>query len=813
MQDEYSMESNDADSEWPLTQGGWLSYGESQEQIPLEQVPDPEREPDLRDDQEWGSDHGLDMNHNLGLEMEGELEDELGDELEDELDQELDNESQVQQDPPRSKMANASKAESTRGHLLPVFFQARSNTENIESFRKLHMEGLGQLLRRLLVRRELQTATSIFELLFDSKDTSEEFIWKIGLEFLYSMDMYDEQVFGFLSWLFSKTRFHVSHVTVAPYNKDPLIQGYAGIVKMLLLEKAKNGSSRLPWRIYARCSKKEEGLQLGPSIKDFNLNPQERDPFDIPSSMAWNEEHAARLSDSEGDWGLESLDEGEPSSRENDELLRSLIEVPLREVCGWTMDGIDDDNAVADNPDGRSPFQAPVSQSIAPDRLKQDAINHLEKSLELEPKNDEFLLALVDVRLGFLDYSNPELFQSIDMTPELQEAIVGTKTYLRKHLRRYESLKALHILASLEAITGSQEERITLLHEILWRDPAASTDDVVKPLIQYYWQQLTPEEARLVAAIEATDYDDSDDDDGSDSHSSHTNENQGNNDGSNSNRRRRHRQNMTYEDEDRELSEFEALLDEHGWDGPSAPLLMDILDKLSFLGRDKRMGKFEGQDRFYAFWGENGAHGCETQRRHFAWPGKMNAPDTTQEEVDAERAAAAAAATAEEGGEDQARMDKTRKEKRGGGVVSPRREPPQFEPQSIDLALMSGPMVKDTRILQLLHPTKGRDTGFHQYDDDDDDDDDDADSENAEDDEDGDEGFDPELLESSTKIATLKIIRKLNLHQPPVEPFRPILEILLRRAEFGTSKTIRAFMANAFETAKNRKIPHGAVIV
>ncbi|KAF9973691.1 hypothetical protein BGZ73_003024 [Actinomortierella ambigua] len=776
------MESDDAESDWPLTQGGWLSYGQSQEQVPVEQVADPVQEEAPDPDQAWAdSDTDLDREHGTEQELDGPV----------------DEASQEQQTSQRSRKSGASKTESTRGHLLPVFFQAPKETENLESFRKLHMEGLGQLLRRLLVRRDLQTASEIFEVLFDAKDTSEEFIWKIGLEFLYSMNMYDEQVHKFLSWLFSKSRYHKqaillelvlyqlrcgeieeaelslrAHVTVVPYDKDPLIQGYAGLVKMLLLEKAIAGASRIPWRIYTRWNPNASGHVA--ENQDLHFIPWRRDPVQNLGAMTWNNQRPSELPEGADEWTMDNLDEGEALTWDNDELIRRLIDVPLRNTYSWTMEGLDGNDDVSDSANDRPPRRPPQSQSTAPDRLKQDAINHLEKSLELEPANDEFLQALVDVRLEFFDFSHFDPSHPPNISPELQEAIVETKIFLRKHLRRNESLKALHILASLEAIVGSKEERIRLLQEILWRDPGASTDDVVKPLIQYYWQQLSPEEAQLVAEIEGEDDTDGEDDHNSDGDNTTTTtvtkrSLASGGDSGNKDLYLRRRNNMTFEEENREIAEFEVLLDEYGLDDPYSPYLLDVVENLAFLGRDKNMGKFEGPDRLYEFSDETGEGIYETKRRFFAWPGRMMIPDKEDRE-DEERSQ-----------ENMAEKDKKKTKQRPLSMTE-LSVPPHLTSQSMERSLTGGVVVEQIQLRQLRPLSKEEDLSFHQHSGHNED----SDSEDAdEDDDDGEEGSDPELLVPGTDIGTVRILQKLNRHQPPVEPFRPILEMLLRRAEFG----------------------------
>ncbi|KAG0231236.1 hypothetical protein BGW42_000391 [Actinomortierella wolfii] len=473
------------------------------------------------------------------------------------------------------------------------------------------------------------------------------------------------------------------------------------------------------------------------------------------------------------------------------------MDVPLRKPDVWNMKDAEEYEELRNDPINYLHDNATLSQSAALERLRQDAINFLERSLELEPSNDEFLQALVDLRLEFLDYRNFGRSQISKITPELQEAIVDTKAYLRKHLLRHPSLKALHILSSLEAIVGSKEERIMILQEILEQDPGASSERVVQPLVQYYWQQLTPDEAELVAEIERTN----DDNDGD---GSHRDDHGSSRDDGGSDHPIRH--NMTYEEENEEIAHFHNLLEEYGLDDPSAPYLLDVVENLAFLGRDLNMGAFEGPDREYEFSDETGEGVYETKRRLFAWPGRMKMPDTDDEEEEVEEKNQEVAEAADE----QVEKQKEWKEKKMQHQQRRKKERPlsmddilglpQFKSTGMERTLTGGTMVEQIQLHQLLLPTKS--------------------GHNSEEDEDDDE--DPELLTPGTDIGTVRIIQKLDRHQPPVELFRPILELLLRRAEFGvltaweenelTPNTTGATVEDSFEAEEKRQMPHDTYV-
>ncbi|KAG0231235.1 hypothetical protein BGW42_000390 [Actinomortierella wolfii] len=223
MLNSHYADSDDGETEWPLTQGDWLSYGDSQEPIPLEQEPDPEREEEIEREEQRQREFDRDSDLDLGSQMYPEPSQDIGSDQDSEQDldlvptqvedeeQGLSMENQDSQQQEQKKNRSSKNVEETRGHRLPLFYQAQSEMQDLRSLRKYHMENLGQLLRRLLVRRDLVRASEIFELLFDSKDTSEEFIWKIGLEFLYSLEDYERESHGFLSWLFSKSRYHTCY--------------------------------------------------------------------------------------------------------------------------------------------------------------------------------------------------------------------------------------------------------------------------------------------------------------------------------------------------------------------------------------------------------------------------------------------------------------------------------------------------------------------------------------------------------------------------------------------------------------------------
>ncbi|KAF9355133.1 hypothetical protein BGX26_006956 [Mortierella sp. AD094] len=124
---------------------------------------------------------------------------------------------------------------------------------------QLHLELTGQLLRKTLVRRDYNRAFKLYSTLTTTLKVSEELVWKIGCEFLMHRQEYEPLCLRFLQLIFAKAKFckasilietalyqlrfgkledaHITlepYINIYPYNENPLLLGYAGVVEFAL---------------------------------------------------------------------------------------------------------------------------------------------------------------------------------------------------------------------------------------------------------------------------------------------------------------------------------------------------------------------------------------------------------------------------------------------------------------------------------------------------------------------------------------------------------------------------------------------------
>ncbi|KAF9171358.1 hypothetical protein BGX20_007731 [Mortierella sp. AD010] len=127
---------------------------------------------------------------------------------------------------------------------------------------QLHLELAGQLLRKTLVRRDYNRAFKLYSTLAATSKVCEDFVWKIGCEFLMHRQEYEPLCLRFLQLIFVKSknckvsiiietalyqlRFgkledaHTTlepYINIYPYNENPLLLGYAGVVEFALWSK------------------------------------------------------------------------------------------------------------------------------------------------------------------------------------------------------------------------------------------------------------------------------------------------------------------------------------------------------------------------------------------------------------------------------------------------------------------------------------------------------------------------------------------------------------------------------------------------
>ncbi|KAF9114247.1 hypothetical protein BGX27_011373 [Mortierella sp. AM989] len=148
----------------------------------------------------------------------------------------------------------------------------------------------GQLFRKTLARRDYKRAFKLYSVLTTTLNVSEELVWKIGCEFLMQKQEYEPLCLRFLQLIFAKAKIckasilvetalyqlrlgkvEDAHITLEPYlnmypyNENPVLLGYAGIIEFTLWSRAIREQ---------HAKEKEHGNQGTDSDREFDNDDQ-----------------------------------------------------------------------------------------------------------------------------------------------------------------------------------------------------------------------------------------------------------------------------------------------------------------------------------------------------------------------------------------------------------------------------------------------------------------------------------------------------------------------------------------------------------
>ncbi|KAG0085383.1 hypothetical protein BGZ92_009038 [Podila epicladia] len=327
--------------------------------------------------------------------------------------------------------------------LFPLFVHNKI-IFNKSSNHNIHLELLGQALRRTLLQRDYQRAYRLYSKMIGIKGVDEEAWWKIGAELLRQKTEYEPNCIQFLKTMFAKAivcripvmietalymmrcgRFEEAHETMephadsTPYSADSKYQGILGLVEFAL------------WR---KC-------------------------LDTVRST---------IHDKRGVGGRDR-----------------------RSMTADSMD-VDDDSSQTtlvqqggDYDDDHEHDQEITGLKSKAQRFKLAAILHLEKALRLDGKNDLFLAHLITLRCGAVDVKGVHGKISAARMKELQEMRIYLKEFL---VLNQDNLLPLQLLASLETTVVEAPSRETTLTHILGLDPAADSDRYVDFLASFQYR-------------------------------------------------------------------------------------------------------------------------------------------------------------------------------------------------------------------------------------------------------------------------------------------------------------------------------------
>ncbi|KAG0025276.1 hypothetical protein BGZ81_007288 [Podila clonocystis] len=343
--------------------------------------------------------------------------------------------------------------------LFPLFVHNRT-IFNISSNHNIHLELLGQALRRTLLQRDYQRAYRLYTKMIGINGVDEEAWWKIGAELLRQKTEYEPNCIQFLKTMFAKAiacripvmietalymmrcgRFEEAHETMephadsTPYSADSKYQGILGLVEFALWQKVLD--------------------TIRSTIQD-------------------------KRGGGEGDGRSMT---GDSMDLDDDSSQTTLVQ----------QDGDHDDDHEHD--------QEIIGLKSKAQRFKLAAILHLEKALQLNGENDLFLAHLITLRCGAVDIKGVHGKISTARMDDLQEM----RGYLKEFLVLNQgNLLALQLLASLETAVVEAPWRENTLTQILELDPAADSDRYVVPWIRILTSKMTPKQAQIVEDIEST---------------------------------------------------------------------------------------------------------------------------------------------------------------------------------------------------------------------------------------------------------------------------------------------------------------------
>ncbi|KAF8934327.1 hypothetical protein BGZ58_005789 [Dissophora ornata] len=128
-------------------------------------------------------------------------------------------------------------------------------------------------------------------------------------------------------------------------------------------------------------------------------------------------------------------------------------------------------------------------------RHERAASRLIERSFELDSKNDMFLAYLVRLRCGNIDFAG---LGSRKISRNRKVAIHEMKSYLKRfYNKNNDSLLALQLLAALENRESQQTLELILRH-----DPAADSKLYVQPLLSLLKQSIPSSQKRIVLGLD-----------------------------------------------------------------------------------------------------------------------------------------------------------------------------------------------------------------------------------------------------------------------------------------------------------------------
>ncbi|KAF9180695.1 hypothetical protein BGZ51_006044 [Haplosporangium sp. Z 767] len=346
--------------------------------------------------------------------------------------------------------------------LGTTFYYTKHDFKLVHS-RRLHLELTGQLLRRTLARRDYKRAYKLYCILISSREVSEDLVWKIGAELLRQKKEYEPLCMRFLQQVFAKATYCREsillettlyqlrcgkveeaqktldpHLDMPPYDRNPLLQGYAGVVQYAL------------WKMAVQEKRRSKPL--------------------------------SQLSD---DWGI---------SKGFSQRYKSH---------SITVDAIDqedgeDDWLDEDDEDDAAPELIQLNARIS--RHRSLATELLKRSLEMDCKNDMFLIYLFRLTCGKVDWAG---LGKKTISRSRKMALLEMKGFLKQfYNKNNDSLLSLRLLAALE-----NRRELRTLELILKHDPAADSLLYVRPLLRILKRQIPEEQEAIEARIEQEGFD------------------------------------------------------------------------------------------------------------------------------------------------------------------------------------------------------------------------------------------------------------------------------------------------------------------
>ncbi|KAI8598949.1 hypothetical protein EDD21DRAFT_381088 [Dissophora ornata] len=307
---------------------------------------------------------------------------------------------------------------------------------HLRSNRQIHLEMGGQLLRRTLLRRDYCRAYKIYSYLIGYRHLSEQLVWKIGTEILRQNQEYEPLCLRFLQLIFAKSTFCKESILV----ETALYQLRCG--------KLEDAHATLAPYITMYPYSDNSLIQGYAGVIEFALwvkHIREKRKRKHPGIG----DNSGNGEDGNDDWMEEEEEEGLDAEQWNARILR---------------------------------------HERAASRL-------IERSFELDSKNDMFLAYLVRLRCGNIDFAG---LGSRKISRNRKVAIHEMKSYLKRfYNKNNDSLLALQLLAALENRESQQTLELILRH-----DPAADSKLYVQPLLSLLKQSIPSSQKRIVLGLD-----------------------------------------------------------------------------------------------------------------------------------------------------------------------------------------------------------------------------------------------------------------------------------------------------------------------